>query len=113
MMATAPAIVAALVLSFPVLYRLLLAGAGGKPTRKPLPPGSFGLPVVGQTLGLLRALRANTAEEWLRRRAAANVLVSIGVHTHPASLTSSAPSGVVGGWGRSPAAGVVVGGGGP
>ena len=47
----------------------------------------------------------------------ANVLVSIGVHTHPASSTSSAPSGVVGGWGRSPAwspaAGVVVGGGGP
>ncbi|KAG2561368.1 hypothetical protein PVAP13_8KG159800 [Panicum virgatum] len=76
MMATAPAIVAALVLSLPVLYRLLFAGAGGKPTRKPLPPGSFGLPVVGQTLGLLRALRADTAEEWLRRRAAAHGPVS-------------------------------------
>jgi cytochrome P450 len=29
----------------------------------------LGLPVVGQTLGLLRALRGNTAEAWLQRRA--------------------------------------------
>ncbi|XBI91787.1 hypothetical protein VPH35_029032 [Triticum aestivum] len=35
--------------------------------RRQLPPGSFGLPVVGQTVGLLRALRANTGEAWLRR----------------------------------------------
>lgn len=52
-------------------HRLLTAGTGGKTGRKPLPPGSLGLPVVGQTLSLLRALRANTAEDWLRRRAAA------------------------------------------
>ncbi|XP_047067306.1 cytochrome P450 716B1-like [Lolium rigidum] len=39
------------------------------PRRKQkLPPGPFGLPVVGQTLGLLGALRANTAEAWLRRQ---------------------------------------------
>ncbi|CAL4994033.1 unnamed protein product [Urochloa decumbens] len=70
MMAAALAIAAALLASLPLLYRLFLAGAGDKPTSKPLPPGSFGLPIVGQTLSLLRALRANTAEDWLRRRAA-------------------------------------------
>ncbi|XP_066341055.1 cytochrome P450 716B1-like [Miscanthus floridulus] len=65
------AIVAAFLVSLPVLYRLLFASAGNKTSRKALPPGSFGLPVVGHTLSLLRALRANTAEDWLRRRAAA------------------------------------------
>ncbi|TVU49879.1 hypothetical protein EJB05_01218, partial [Eragrostis curvula] len=72
MMAAALAILAAaFVASIPVLYRLLFADAGEKLRSKPLPPGSFGLPVVGQTLSLLRALRANTAEDWLRRRATA------------------------------------------
>ncbi|KAM0851808.1 hypothetical protein ACQ4PT_052177 [Festuca glaucescens] len=31
-----------------------------------LPPGSLGLPVIGQTLGLIRAMRANTVDRWLR-----------------------------------------------
>jgi cytochrome P450 len=65
-------VVAAFLVSLPVLYRLLFPGAGDKTSRKALiPPGSFGLPVVGHTLSLLSALRANTAEDWLRRRAAA------------------------------------------
>ena len=33
-----------------------------------LPPGSLGLPLIGQSLGLLRAMRANTAEKWLEQR---------------------------------------------
>ncbi|CAN6205551.1 unnamed protein product [Urochloa humidicola] len=35
-----------------------------------LPPGTLGLPVIGQSLGLLRAMRSNAGERWLRGRVA-------------------------------------------
>ena len=68
------AILTAVVSSLPVLRRLLAATTASDKTKRtppPLPPGSFGLPVVGQMLSYQRALRAKTAEEWLRRRATA------------------------------------------
>ena len=33
-----------------------------------LPPGSLGLPVIGQTLGVARAMRGNSFDEWTRHR---------------------------------------------
>ncbi|GLT62109.1 hypothetical protein SLA2020_347710 [Shorea laevis] len=33
-----------------------------------LPPGSLGVPIIGQSIGLLCAMKANTAEEWLLKR---------------------------------------------
>ena len=35
---------------------------------KRVPPGSLGLPIIGQSISLLRAMRSNTTEEWLQER---------------------------------------------
>ncbi|XP_004957873.2 cytochrome P450 716B1 [Setaria italica] len=56
-------------IALPVLLHLLTRA--NKPrhgTRAKLPPGSLGLPLIGQSLGLLRAMRANTAERWIQGR---------------------------------------------
>uniref|UniRef100_A0A0D9WZJ3 Cytochrome P450 n=1 Tax=Leersia perrieri TaxID=77586 RepID=A0A0D9WZJ3_9ORYZ len=39
-----------------------------RPPRRNLPPGSLGLPLIGQSLGLLRAMRRNDAERWVQER---------------------------------------------
>ncbi|KAK4491719.1 hypothetical protein RD792_002488 [Penstemon davidsonii] len=36
---------------------------------KKLPPGSLGIPIIGHSLNLLWAMRANTAEKWITERA--------------------------------------------
>lgn len=52
---------------FLFLISIFLLLARRKSTKK-LPPGSLGIPIIGQSLGLLRAMRANTAEKWLEQR---------------------------------------------
>ncbi|XP_074578676.1 taxadiene 5-alpha hydroxylase-like isoform X2 [Curcuma longa] len=63
-----PAIVFLTLFFLALLPLLVLRGRRRPPPKKPLPPGSLGVPFVGQSFGLLRALRSNTAEQWLKRR---------------------------------------------
>lgn len=47
----------------------LLTRAKNKKARPAnLPPGSLGLPVIGQSLGLLRAMRSSSGDRWVRDR---------------------------------------------
>lgn len=58
-----------LILSIFLLPIFLLLKRRGKRSSHNIPPGSLGLPIIGQSLGLLRAMKANTAEKWLEERA--------------------------------------------
>ncbi|KAK1279608.1 Cytochrome P450 [Acorus gramineus] len=51
-----------------ILLLILQRENKNNPQKKNLPPGSLGIPYVGQSLGLLNAIRTNTAEEWLKKR---------------------------------------------
>src|SRR6185437_11318854 len=55
-------------IALPVLLHLLTGARKPRPGAAKLPPGSLGLPVIGQSLGLLGAMRANTAERWIQDR---------------------------------------------
>jgi len=55
-------------LSFLLIIPILLLLRRKRKPSKRVPPGSLGIPVVGQSLGLLRAMRANTAEKWVQER---------------------------------------------
>ncbi|KQK21248.1 cytochrome P450 716B1 [Brachypodium distachyon] len=70
------AALAALILASIFLLSKQRSSAREDHRRQQLPPGSLGLPVIGQTLGFLNALRSNTAEAWLRQRAATHGPVS-------------------------------------
>ncbi|RDY06229.1 hypothetical protein CR513_09820 [Mucuna pruriens] len=57
-----------LFLSFLLLIPILLLLRRKRKPSKRVPPGSLGMPIIGQSLGLLRAMRANTAEKWVQER---------------------------------------------
>ena len=50
-----------------ILIPILLLLRRRKPSKR-FPPGSLGIPIIGQSLGLLRAMRANNAEKWVEER---------------------------------------------
>lgn len=53
---------------FLFLLPILLLLVRRRSSAKRVPPGSLGLPIIGQSISLLRAMRANTAEQWLQER---------------------------------------------
>ncbi|KAG2637353.1 taxadiene 5-alpha hydroxylase-like [Panicum virgatum] len=61
-------LLALMAIVIPVLLHLLTRASKPRPGTAKLPPGSLGLPVIGQSLDLLRAMRANTAEQWIQAR---------------------------------------------
>ncbi|XP_059444236.1 cytochrome P450 716B1-like [Corylus avellana] len=54
--------------TFLFLIPIFLLLTRGKRSSKRVPPGSLGIPFVGQSLAFLQAMRANTAEKWLEER---------------------------------------------
>ncbi|KAI4388357.1 hypothetical protein MLD38_000691 [Melastoma candidum] len=63
--------ISVLLVVIPVLLLFISSSRWRKGTSSArlLPPGSLGLPVIGQSIALLRAMKANKAEEWIRERA--------------------------------------------
>ncbi|EYU33895.1 hypothetical protein MIMGU_mgv1a0203712mg, partial [Erythranthe guttata] len=51
-----------------LLFLLLIIISKKKKSLKRLPPGSFGIPIIGQSLQLLQAMRDNKGEDWIKER---------------------------------------------
>ncbi|XP_075516186.1 cytochrome P450 716B1-like [Primulina tabacum] len=61
------AILYALLLFLPLLLLLINKKKSSK-QRLPVPPGSLGIPIIGQSLSVLRAMKSNKCEDWFRKR---------------------------------------------
>ncbi|XP_047065141.1 taxadiene 5-alpha hydroxylase-like [Lolium rigidum] len=60
--------VVALVLTASAIAIQLIMRRARKPCPANLPPGTLGVPMIGQTLGIIRAARANGGNQWIRDR---------------------------------------------
>lgn len=65
---TTPMYVSYLLLALLFLLPAIMLAVRRKRSSRTLPPGSMGFPIIGQSISLLRAMRANTADEWLQDR---------------------------------------------
>ncbi|GJN11600.1 hypothetical protein PR202_ga29801 [Eleusine coracana subsp. coracana] len=61
-----PLLLALIAIGVPVILHVVTRLKNPRPAN--LPPGSLGLPLIGQSLGFLRAMRSNTAERWIQDR---------------------------------------------
>ncbi|KAI3855776.1 hypothetical protein MKX03_033456 [Papaver bracteatum] len=61
-----PAIFITVLLFIPVIFIFLVKGS--RKTASRLPPGSLGVPMIGQSFSLLYAMKKNTAEKWIQER---------------------------------------------
>ncbi|KAG8637047.1 hypothetical protein MANES_15G073000v8 [Manihot esculenta] len=57
-----------LLAAFAFFVPIFLLLAKRRISSKKTPPGSLGIPMIGQSLSLLQHMRANTAEKWLEKR---------------------------------------------
>ena len=64
-----PSLLPLFLLSLILLLPIYLIHSTTRKSPKNTPPGSFGIPFIGQSLSLLWAMRANTADEWIASRA--------------------------------------------
>ncbi|CAI9117361.1 OLC1v1018739C1 [Oldenlandia corymbosa var. corymbosa] len=72
------------------LFLLLVVG---KRTHNRLPPGSMGLPLVGQTIALMKAMKAKKGEEWLVESLRKYGLISkLGLFGKPPSFMVQQPT---------------------
>ncbi|KAK9151803.1 hypothetical protein Syun_010112 [Stephania yunnanensis] len=61
-----PSVLFILLLSLLPLFFLIIVGR--RRSSKRIPPESLGIPIIGQSLEFLQAMRSNTAEIWLEKR---------------------------------------------
>ncbi|XP_031478977.1 taxane 13-alpha-hydroxylase-like [Nymphaea colorata] len=61
-------LILATLLIFLFLFGCSSSSGSSRGSRKRVPPGSLGIPLIGQSLSFLRAMKKNMAEDWVQRK---------------------------------------------